>query len=155
MHISVLKTTSVQNSCEALEENVTVGILPTSSAQLFPDHPSRSACLGQTSGSVGMQELEASLPQELKVSMPCVFLPASSGAVSSIRRDGNALFILTKELHCPGLWEGSQPCTEFNTQHLVLERTPAIPASRKKMQQGYKFKAVFGYKASSRPTWPA
>lgn len=54
--------------------------------------------------------------------MPCMFLPASSGAVSGIRRDSNAFLILTKELHCSGLWEGSQPCTEFNTQHLVLER---------------------------------
>lgn len=33
--------------------------------------------------------------------------------------------------------------------------TPAIPASGKKMQEGHKFKVVFGYKASSRPTWPA
>lgn len=42
------------------------------------------------------------------------------------------LFILTTEPYCPGLWERSQSCIEFNTQHLVLAHTPVIPASGKK-----------------------
>lgn len=42
----------------------------------------------------------------------------------------------------------------FSPQHLVLGQSLATPASTK-LWEGQKFKAIFGYKASSQPTWPA
>lgn len=68
-----------------------------------------------------MCELQASLPQALKVSIPACFSQPSQELFISIRRDSDALLILRTELYCPGLWECSQSCTECKAQHQVLD----------------------------------